>query len=82
MAEPNVTEAQVKVSSALVAVDNGEVNVFVTSVIAEKRNMVLMSTENISSVKRVSLATMLEVEVSAAAMSIRGRPSPRPGVER
>jgi hypothetical protein len=70
MADPKVTMAQVKVKSALVPVDTGDVKVLATSVTASKRNIELIRTEKISSVNRVKYLTRFDAEVSADTSNI------------
>jgi hypothetical protein len=71
VADPNVTDAQVNVNRALVAVvEMGDANGLEISEIASKIKMVLMRTENISSVKGVRNLTIFDAEVRDATHSI------------
>jgi hypothetical protein len=60
----NVTLAQTNVSSAFVKVEEGDENVLPISDTASTTKMALMSTEKISSVKRVRYLTKFDAEKS------------------
>ena len=68
--------AQTRVNRALVKVDAGEAKVLPTSETASTTKIVLIKTENISSVKRVKNLTRFEAEVTEETNKIKDVQSP------